>query len=73
MGKKEFYLLIDEMCEVDDGTFDGSESLVDQEIFDSMAMLGLIALLDEEFSFRIAADELVEAGTLEDLYNKATA
>ena len=46
MTKKDFFLLIDELLENDPGTITGDEVLTQQSKWDSLAVIGFIALLD---------------------------
>ncbi len=72
MEIKEFCLLIDEICELEEGEITGGESLEDTELFNSLAMLGLIAMLDEKFSMETTTQEIGSFGTVEGLYNSLT-
>lgn len=67
MTKQEFLLLIDELLEEDPGTLTGDERLADIEMWDSMTVLGFIALIDEKFKLVISGDDLTHCETVNDL------
>ena len=67
MEKKEFLLLLDEMLEAQPGKLKGSERLQDVEGWDSVAVLGFIALVDEHFDYTLAPRRLSECKTVDDL------
>ncbi|WP_289054510.1 acyl carrier protein [Carboxylicivirga marina] len=69
MKKEEFIEIIKEELEIDeqvnlDTRFDSLE------IWDSVARLVLISLIDEQFQMQISADELKQLLTPADLINK---
>ena len=67
MKKPEFFLLLDEMLEVDPGTVSSGQKLADMEKWDSLAVLGLIALLDEHFAISVPAVRINECKTVDDV------
>ncbi len=71
MNEKEFMLLIDDICGVEQGTVTCSDSLGNGVLFDSLAMLKLIAFLDKEFGVNFGIEELGKISTIGDLFNKA--
>ena len=73
MIKKNFYLLIDDICESPPGTIIGTESLKDGALFSSLAMLGLIAMLDKNFNIHLNTDDLREIDTVNNLFIKISA
>ncbi len=68
MNKTEFYELLDETFELDTGTITGKELLSDNELIDSISMLGLISLLDKKFGFQLDPGEILKLGSVEDLF-----
>lgn len=68
MKKEEFYLLIDDICGLKARTIVGDELLDDSNLFDSLAMLGLIAMFDKKFNLNFGIDEIREVGTVHDLF-----
>ena len=67
MTKKDFFLLIDELLENDPGTIQGDEVLVQLPKWDSLAVIGFIALLDQHFSASIPAARILNCKTAADL------
>lgn len=72
MEKKDFYLLIDDICDLDEGTIKGDESLEESGLFDSLALLGLIAMLDKKFDQKLSTDEILKLGTVDDLFSQVS-
>lgn len=70
MDRKDFYLLIDDICDQDPGQIKGGESLSDTTIVDSLTMLGLIAMLDSNFKIQLKPDQIQAIGTVDDLFDK---
>ena len=67
MKKSEFLLLIDELIETEPGTLKGTDVLKDVEDWDSVAVMGYIALVDEQFEFTLSPKRLAECRTVDDL------
>ena len=67
MTKKDFFLLIDELLENDPGTIKGAEVLTQQSKWDSLAVIGFIAVLDQHFSVSIPAARILDCKTASDL------
>ena len=67
MKKSEFLLLLDELIEADLGTLKGSELLSDIERWDSLIVMGLIALVDEKFEVTLSPKRLAACQTVNDL------
>ena len=72
MDKKQFLQLVEEVCELDNNVLTGEDNLANEEIFDSIAILGLISLLDEKYGLEISVDEIMSAKTIDDLYRKVS-
>ncbi len=70
MEKKEFLLLIDSICDVDPGTVCSNDSLRNDSLFDSLAMIGLLAMLDKKFGIDLNMDDLKNIDTVGDLFCK---
>lgn len=64
MNRAEVLLLLDELLELNPGTLQGPELV--QE-WDSIAVIGLIALADERFAKALSARQLQEAHTVDGL------
>lgn len=69
MDKKNFYKMLDETFELSQGTIKGHESLSDSFLIDSLSMLGLISLLDKQFEVQIGPKQIVQAGTVDNLFH----
>lgn len=66
MNRKDFLLLLDEVIEAEPGTLTGAESLKDIA-WDSLSVLGFIALMDERFGFEMSPKKLSKCETVNDL------
>lgn len=62
-----FYKKLDEILDIPAGTVRGGESLSMFEGWDSMAMLGFIALADENYGVAIPAKRIPACRTVDDL------
>ena len=67
MSKKEYYLLLDALLELDPNTIKGDESLSEIKKWDSLAIMGFIALLDQHFALRFPAARIIGCRTIADL------
>lgn len=66
MNESEFWLILDEILEVEPGTVRGNESL-EELAWDSLMVLGFIALMDERYEAAISPKELSKCKTVADL------
>jgi acyl carrier protein len=66
MDKKALLLKLDELIEVPPGTLQGHESV---KHWDSINVISLIALADEEFNKSLTAKQIAEANTVDDIVN----
>lgn len=67
MDKNEFLLMLDDIVEAEPGTIKDSDELEDVEGWDSMAMLGFIAMLDEKFGLIVPPEKIADAIVVSDL------
>ena len=67
MDRNKLLLCIDELLELDPGTLKGDESLENLEAWDSLAVIGLIALIDEKFNKAVSLSAISEAKSVNDL------
>jgi acyl carrier protein len=72
MQSTEFYLLLDEILELNPGTLKGDERLKDIGTWDSLAVISFVALVDEHFGIVIESERLAQAQSVADLYALAT-
>ena len=67
MKKAAFLNLLDELIEVKPGTIKGNEALADIEGWDSLAVVGFIAIVDQNFGVTLSATNLKGCKTVPDL------
>lgn len=67
MKKNEFLNLLEELLEMDQGKLQGSEQLNSLNGWDSLAVVGFIALMDRHFSKEVPASEVTAAQSVADL------
>jgi acyl carrier protein len=67
MKKKDFFLLLDELVEADPGSVTAATVLAELPRWDSLAVIGFIALLDERFSASFPASRIMDCRTAGDL------
>jgi acyl carrier protein len=65
MKKREFIEKLKEALEVDGDTIDGSTNLTELEEFDSLAIMSLIALVDEYFGRTLSQEEFQKITTIQ--------
>ncbi len=65
MQRKEFLQLLEELLELDDNTLTGGEKLLDLPNWSSLTLIGLIAMVDEEFSIILSPNAILESGTVD--------
>lgn len=67
MNEQEKLKMLEEMLEVDENTLTSGTVLDDLEEWDSIAVLSLIALLDDEFDIEIKGSTIREFETVADI------
>jgi acyl carrier protein len=67
VGKTQFLLSLDELLELDPGTLKGSEALDSLEGWNSLAMISLMALVDEHFGVSLRPRHIASCSTIADL------
>jgi acyl carrier protein len=67
MTKREFLSLFEEILEAAPGSLKGDEVLPGMEGWDSLAVVSLIAMVDEQFDVTLSPKEIAKAGTVADL------
>jgi acyl carrier protein len=63
----EFYRCVEEVLDVAPGTLEGGEKLAEIEGWDSMAVLGFLAMADQRYSAIIPPRRIPECRTVDDL------
>ena len=71
MTREEFLAELEEILELPAGTVKGPEKLEDLEQWNSVAMIGFIALADTNNGTRISPRQIVNCATVEDLLKLA--
>jgi acyl carrier protein len=67
MTKREFLSLFEEILEAAPGTLTGDEILPGMEGWDSLAVVSLIAMVDEQVGITLSPKDIAKAGTVADL------
>lgn len=67
MKKSAFLLLLDDLIEIAPGKLKGPELLSDVGGWDSVAVMGFIALVDEQFEITLSPKRLADCKTVDDL------
>ena len=67
MTKREFLSLFEEILEAEPGSLAGDEVLPGREGWDSLAVVSLIAMVDEQFDVTLAPKEIARAGSVADI------
>jgi acyl carrier protein len=67
MTKNQFFALIDELLENEPGTIKGDDVLATLSRWDSLALMGFIALLDQHFGIIVPATRITACRTVDDL------
>ncbi len=67
MEQNTFLLSLDELLELEPGTVKGSESLDSFENWNSLAVISLMALVDEHFGISLQPRQIAECETVADL------
>jgi len=67
MNEKEKLALLEDMMDIDEGSLTADMLLNDVEAWDSMAMLSLVVLMDDEFNKVITADQIRQLHTVRDI------
>jgi len=67
MHRNEFLLLLDELLELEPGTVKGSETLDSFEGWNSLAVISVMALVDEYFGVSLQPRQIAGCSTIADL------
>ena len=71
MTRKQFLQSMDKLVELPRGTLQGTEKLNELEQWNSMAMIGFIALVDSNNRTCLSPPEIMACRTVSDLLNLA--
>jgi acyl carrier protein len=67
MTRKEMLLALDELLERPAGSLQGEESLSSLGSWDSVALVGYIAMVDERLDARVTGKQILACKTVDDL------
>ena len=67
MTKREFLSLFEEILEAAPGTLAGDEPLQGREGWDSLAVVSLIAMVDEQFGVTLSPKDIAKAESVADI------
>ncbi len=67
MNRSEFLLQLDSIIEASPGTIRGDEKLTDISGWDSLAVLGFIAMVDDKFKLQLAGKDIAACETVDGL------
>ena len=67
MNKSNFLNVLEQLLELDKGSLRGSEKLDSLRAWDSLAVVGFIALADRQFNLEVPAHAVTAAKTVGDL------
>ncbi len=71
MSKSELLALLDEVLGKSKGTFKGDEQLTGIPGWDSVAMMGYVALMHENFGIRVTGKQILGFKTVDDMIQPA--
>jgi acyl carrier protein len=66
---KEFIEKLEELFELSQGSIDSKDNFREYEVWDSLALLSLMAMLDDEYNVTIPRDDFQKLNTIEEMYN----
>ena len=71
MTREEFLVQVDELLELPAGTLGGGEKLEELENWNSLAMVGFMALVDEHCNIKLSPRQFPNCSTVNDLLQMA--
>lgn len=69
MQSADFFVLLDELFEFDEGTVSASDVLQQIEGWSSLTFVGLIALIDEEYEVALPPNAILSCNSVGDLFS----
>ena len=69
LTKAEFLNKFEAILEFDEGTLTGKEELAGLPSWDSLTLMGFIAMVDETFGQRFSGKQIMACKTVDDLMN----
>ena len=67
LNSAEFYRNLEEVLYLQPGTLKGGEVLADLDVWDSVDIMGFVAMADEKYSVIIPEKRIPKSATVEDL------
>lgn len=67
MTEQNFYLIVDDILELDEGTVTSETELSSYSDWDSLAILSFIAAVDTDFQVTVSGQDVVACKTANDL------
>ena len=71
MTRQEFLLSMDELLELPAGTLKGNEALEEMEQWNSLSMVGFLALVDTHNGLKLSPRQIANCATVSDLLQLA--
>lgn len=65
----KFIEKLEEMLEMSAGSINLKDNFREYDVWDSLALLSLMAMLEDEYSITIPRDEFQKINTIEELFN----
>ena len=65
----KFIEKLEEMLEMSEGSIDLKDNFREYDVWDSLSLLSLMAMLEDEYSITIPRDEFQKINTIEELFN----
>lgn len=72
MDISDFYKEIEKILDCAPGSILGNESFFDNRLFDSISTLELIAFLDKKYEKIFSQEQLIEIGTISNLFSEVS-
>ncbi len=67
LTKHEFLKKVETLLELDSGSLNGSEELASLPSWDSLTLMGFIAMADGQFGVRFTGKQIADCKTVDDL------
>lgn len=65
----EFILKLEELLELEKGSIKPFDKFREYEVWDSLALLSLMAMLEDEYNITIPRDDFQKLNTVEEMFN----
>lgn len=71
MTRPDFLILVDDLLELPHGTLTGQEKLEDLDGWDSLSLIGFMALVDEHVGVKLSPRQFIKCERVNDLLDLA--